>query len=639
MEDVNNLKILSLGIFGAILFGLSLFFLKKEFQKYTRWIFFFVLLFFFGVVLFVATAQDPIFAPADWSRGWVLPRDALGAITAGFLVDAQAFLGLFFATALTALLGGFLSIRADTPSWARVIPSFLVSLGGFSISVTALTPWMVFIGFFISVFGGAVVLGAKWKTDADSMLGVRFAWERSSGLFCSIFGACVLAATQPPLLLNHQVAGVEPLGGALLLLGLFSQFQSFPFSARRLAQRQVPLVASVLVAQVLPGWAVLFFLARFEPSLTGSTIVLVYGWISLFSAVLSTGEGLFQSESPRGITIWVSAGFAFASALFAFSGAQAGFVWGLGVGLGGISLSLFAENGRGQKTEKKTVNKQNNGLLVLISSFLSCAAGTGFLGFVSSIGGHQWFTQGLESAPMAASFSVALFCLAFLGWKNFFQLNRIQSGPTVPLVTAVLSLFVVSLSLSVFWDGTLFGGVVLEGADSIFPSILRKIFIQLRPIAQKSDMAIVASGGYFGIALFAFFTAYWGFGRKRDVLSDVAKKFVRMFGVVSDGYGIDRLFAGALRFLIFISERLYRRIDQVFWGRLLPAGFSRIIEKGSQVITVIDLRFFVRLSAALRGAVELPAKALQLIQNGNVQWYLFFAVASGIAVLLNFLKG
>jgi hypothetical protein len=31
-------------------------------------------------------------------------------------------------------------------------------------------------------------------------------------------------------------------------------------------------------------------------------------------------------------------------------------------------------------------------------------------------------------------------------------------------------------------------------------------------------------------------------------------------------------------------------------------------------------------------------RALQAVQNGNLQWYLFFAIGSGVALLLHFLK-
>ena len=39
---------------------------------------------------------------------------------------------------------------------------------------------------------------------------------------------------------------------------------------------------------------------------------------------------------------------------------------------------------------------------------------------------------------------------------------------------------------------------------------------------------------------------------------------------------------------------------------------------------------------AIRRGVEAPAKALQFIQNGDVRWYLLFAVGSGFLILLHF---
>ncbi len=644
MEDVNNLQILSLGIFFTALFGLMLYIFGDKLQKYSRWIFFLVLAFFSGVVFYVAAGQEPTFAPVSWARGWVLPRDVAGAITVGLWVDAFTFVGLALALLLTALLGGFLSLAPKTIVWVRIVPAFLMSIAGFSICVTALTPWMVFIGLFLIILGGTVVLGATWKSNEDATLGIRFALERSSGLFCSIFGACILASSNSSLLLNQQSGSLEPLGAALLLLGFFFQFQSFPFSARRFSQAQVPLAVSVFISQILPGWAALFFLVRLEASLKGSGILWAYGWLCLLSAVLSTGEGLFQTRSTKGIAVWISAGFAFASALFAFAGAQAGFVWGIGVGLSGLSLSLLiGEQGRQEKA-KKTGNKKDKieastRARFTVSRFFACAAGTGLLGFVSSIGGFHGFIHGLESAPVVVCYSIAIFLLVLLGWKNFFQLNRDTTVTELSLVQVIFSALLVVLSLSFVWDGSLFGGVVLDRADQLVPSVLKKVFSQVQNNTQRSESDLIALGGYWGMFFLAFLAAYWGFGRKKEVLVSFSNKFSRIFGVVEEGYGVDRAFLGALRLISYAGEQVYRIVDQRIWDRLLPNGLTRVIEKGSQAATLMDLRFFARLSGILRSGVEIPAKSLQLIQNGNVQWYLFFAVASGIALLLNFLKG
>jgi hypothetical protein len=55
-------------------------------------------------------------------------------------------------------------------------------------------------------------------------------------------------------------------------------------------------------------------------------------------------------------------------------------------------------------------------------------------------------------------------------------------------------------------------------------------------------------------------------------------------------------------------------------------------------MVALDTELSERLVKFLRNGIDIPAKALQLLQNGDVQWYLLFALASGIAIFFHFLK-
>ena len=72
------------------------------------------------------------------------------------------------------------------------------------------------------------------------------------------------------------------------------------------------------------------------------------------------------------------------------------------------------------------------------------------------------------------------------------------------------------------------------------------------------------------------------------------------------------------------------------------AGVSDFTQSGFRAGT----RFFVSLDArggeyvqvTLRKAVDLPARGLQYLQNGDVQWYLLMALLSTLAIVGYFLK-
>jgi hypothetical protein len=52
----------------------------------------------------------------------------------------------------------------------------------------------------------------------------------------------------------------------------------------------------------------------------------------------------------------------------------------------------------------------------------------------------------------------------------------------------------------------------------------------------------------------------------------------------------------------------------------------------------MDGHLYEKSGSALRRGVEIPGKLLQLVQNGDVQWYLFFAMSCALAILIHFLR-
>ena len=79
-------------------------------------------------------------------------------------------------------------------------------------------------------------------------------------------------------------------------------------------------------------------------------------------------------------------------------------------------------------------------------------------------------------------------------------------------------------------------------------------------------------------------------------------------------------------------------VETQVWGLWIPAGFRWLIREVGGGVMEADRVISRGLDSVLRRAVEVPAKTLQLVQSGDVQWYLFFGIGSGVAILIHFLK-
>ncbi|MCM2322535.1 MAG: hypothetical protein NDJ90_04665, partial [Oligoflexia bacterium] len=90
--------------------------------------------------------------------------------------------------------------------------------------------------------------------------------------------------------------------------------------------------------------------------------------------------------------------------------------------------------------------------------------------------------------------------------------------------------------------------------------------------------------------------------------------------------------------LALLGEGVVGAIDVKAWREWLPRGIARAIERVAAAAAFVDSLLSARLRTGLAKAVELPARGLQLLQNGDVQWYLFFAIGSGVVMLVYYLR-
>jgi hypothetical protein len=275
---------------------------------------------------------------------------------------------------------------------------------------------------------------------------------------------------------------------------------------------------------------------------------------------------------------------------------------------------------------------------VKVGTFIGAAAGTGVVGFISATGGVYWIAESMNLPGVVTLFLLAFFLFVLLGWKLAWRIVKLDKVSNASWLS-ILSLFVwIFLSFGVIWTGFLTGGVLPGGADRIMNSLFDELFgSKTADITDISDF-ILASGLYWGALLFAFIAAYWSAGRREDRWQTLANTFPKTSQFLALGYGVDSLMSRALWAVKWYGNFSENLIDRKIWNRWIPHGLSKGIKFFSEAISEFDVRLSSVLGTSLQKLVDIPAKVLQLIQTGDLQWYLVFALGSGFALLSHFLK-
>jgi hypothetical protein len=520
------------------------------------------------------------------------------------------------------------------------VAGLLLSTAGVALAWNSSTPWLGFFGITAAMAGGFLAHSVRWELAEDAQTAIRYLRERAFGVVLAVLGACVLAGYRTAVSFAdgaHLVAGGGPawqnsLGAFCLAGGLFLQLQPFPLLGSALGQSSARLPARVLLARLYPAWAAFAILFRFEPDLRAVGIFPVSGWIALGSAVLSAFAGLLQSDYGVGFSLWISTLFSLAITVLSFSGQQTAFPVLLCAILGAFVLSMSAGalelgGGPSQPHRKRAITAKT-------VATVAALAGTGFAGFSSSGAFVNWLGEGWGRPPVLALEILAVFLSCALGWKILFQVCRSGIATRAGWGTLLAPVFPLLLSLALFMDGTLSGGLVPDSPDTVMSPVLKVLF----PATDAAGSAAHADfpaplAVYLGSLLVAAVAAY--FLSKKTKAVDAG--FPKLGAFIRSGYGVDWLAERVTAALRTVGAKGEAWIGGTFWNRWLPTVVERGLGASSRAVSGADRFASEKGAIGIARAAEVPAKILQLVQNGDVQWYLFFGIGAGLALLAHFL--
>lgn len=579
-----------------------------------------------------------------WKSGWVGVRHEMGAITVGVIQDPLA-LGM---TALASLMAALYLLMKQNlvlkdPQVERTYSALAISTAGVALAWNSLTPWLVFAGIFLTIIGGFISLGTRWDSDLEAQAAAQFLWERSLGLLLSVFGACILAASRTALFLdqteiwsNSEHVYSTGVGTALLALGLFVQLQPFPFLGWAVSQTTASAPARTLLNQIFPALASFSIFVRLEPQFRNLGLFPHFGWFALISCLLAVFSGLFQANWRQSVSTWLVSGFSLVCALLAFSGILPAMALLIGISFGGMCItgigSIFETSPKGHSAHSYRA------MVLKVAVFLGICSATGMIGFVSAPAGIHSIMQTLSQPVVAAVFIGTFFLFTLLGWKLGWNIIKLQKKSDLSWASIFVFYFWIIFALGVVWTGTISGGVVMGISDQVFPSFFQFLFGTQANEFIRSEDFVSASSFYWSAMVLAFLSAYWTVGRKDDQWKRLTRWAARLSHFLVNGYGIDHAMTRLIGGISWVGKSTESLVDEKIWMNWIPYGLSIGIKSASHLLSELDEKISSIIAETLRKAVEIPAKFLQLIQTGDVRWYLFFALGSGFALLSHFLK-
>jgi hypothetical protein len=516
----------------------------------------------------------------------------------------------------------------------------LLGVAGIAVSWLALTPWLSIVGLVIASIGGFIALGAR--QDPETM--AQFGRERTLAFLLSFLGVAVLAGERGALGLERAfvlAAQTQPqvfdiIGGTLLLFGLFLHLQPFPFLGWLCRPAKVSSGASVLVAQLFPALAAFGLAIRFESELKTIGIFPYFEVFAMLSAMLTAFCGLSQEGWQTALPLWISSVLSVAFGALCFSGGASAASILFGVIFSALSLVLLA------CSKSSDTLRSGNRTWFNILSVIAIGPGLGFVGFVSSGGFIRMMSMAGQDSARAVLYAVVLLPTYILLWKNFFSIRSIQdedsgdsTSSTLPLVSIGVLLV---CSLGLIWSGTLTDGLILHDADRLFPSWLSSLFgASSAELSDESGFALGQSVLWSTLVLGSVIS-FWLFGRGQDLAVRGLSTHPKVRKFLQTGYSIDRAGESFFTLLKKIGNAVETWVSEVVSNEWIPSVMVKALTVPARGINEADQKLYRAGEKTLKQWIELPAKVLQLIQSGDLQWYLFFAIGCAVAILVHFLR-
>lgn len=574
------------------------------------------------LLMVLSWAFIPLDARGELFINWVYLSPFAPQLQLGFLLDMVSRLVISFAF-LLAFTGLFFRSTFQTePRPERFPASLLIGFSGLSLSWVGGTLWMSFIGLVVTAFAGFISLSGRVdRSREDADFAYRFVRDHLWGMVLCVLGASIMVVSKADLTYRTEAwfpFGFLSLGAYFLLAGVLVQFRPFPFLGWSTMEVNLPLVHRILVPQIFLGIASTSILFRFEYQFKSLGVTHSLFWVLFLLILVSLLRVFYFDDWKKAVPVWIGSVFLSFCFLFSIVDAPSALIWMI-VALSGVySLSLCGflfQRYSGNGDQRKLLFTK---LFTIFGGLVSVSvAGT------AGVGGLLRAIASASTDPvLLVALTVVLFLMMTLVLKAMFRIWVISQGVSGSW-SVIGSIFLIQLAtLGCIWTGTLTGGLLFNGNDQIFNSLLG--YIPTVRTEYKREVFNRALTIYFLLLLFSFVFGYLLLSRKF--------RWPFSANVSMDYWSVKAL--TQLRRGVTVAEGWSRLL---FWDRFITPVVGRSVQKVATYAHTGTSRVTARVDSSFQRVVTNSSRAFQLIQNGDVQWYLFFIVASAMIVIGYFL--
>ena len=635
------------GMILAFVCGLASLFLRKLRSKTARPLFSFALL---GLVICFVFAWISVvengFRPRQWSVGWIVSAPEITKVHVGVLFDSIGLLVGSVATLLCLLILFVSPPFEKTFREDRSVGALCVSVTGVVLAWLSISPWLVFVGMLFAIFGGFVSLTDSGKGEAEKGRdsedpAPRFLLEKVIGFFLCLGGAIMLTGTGVeaswPATQAWHAGGETHVAAALFCLGTILQFGAFPLTPGGVLVQSWSVPARFFCVQLAPAWVSFVFLFRLHQQLIDVEMFPVLGGFILAAAILSAVTGFFQPSWRRSFATAISVSFCLVCAALVFSSTLTALALLIAVGFSGLAVAISAQlSSDGPAAEQIRRKKiQIDGVTVLVVA--GSLALSGSFGFLGAWAFAHWIQISSEHPLVVTVSCASAFLFMVLVWKVNWLILSIKTSNKPYWRGLVGGSLAVLGGLSVLWSGELTGLGLVPVAGGESASFLAKVvassFLNEKALAEMTEpgLGVWIFSALIPLSILVAFMM-------QNTWSKLYRATPKASVFIGGGYGFSTFMSGVTSGVRRMAGWLEDVTATRIWNRWLSDNVSGLLRASSRAIYWTDEWLSRRTNQIFDRSLELSIQMPRVVQNGDVQWYLFFGIVCTILILLNFMR-
>lgn len=580
------------------------------------------------VLIFLALGAASI--GSGEAASWSIDYFAIPSPGATVSVGVVATRAGVAAGALFALILGYVFLFEPLASKQKSHSAFVpgaaaLALCGTTLSWWSSSLWGILLGQVVAGVSGWLVLVNSGRDVGDGAeMATTYSRERTVGMLVSLLGLAVILSGGGSTTWSDSKglsASDQPVGLGLLFLGALLQTGVFPamgWSVQAPMKFRGPLTHALLVTSC-SSWCGLAMVYRLIPDLTSSGLSAWLAAPAMLLSALTSWSAISSALSGGGLTALSAASSSLSCAILLLAGRQAGGTAAfLFVALSWATALVLRGSTENQKKDAELPERLLKALISFSWSGGLCFAGAAVL--VSCLGSLERAIDGASFVVSWVMLSLASLCGLSPAARNQPKSEEAWSVGWRMSAPGVILIF----SSAIFWTGEWLGVFTGTRESEVGPALGAELF---------------GSAGQSGAQTGQLISWAWMVALALLLLFQIPERIIRSGALswkfAAAGFGAAasaEWFVASLRAATGLSDRIAR----ARWVQATQVRTSALAAVMIAAISKADQWLRGRIDSASRGAVEIPAKGLQLLVSGSVQSYLLFTIGFTLALLLHF---